>query len=341
MFVHPLFDYLLIGGGLSLIVIPLSGLLPENRPLATFGVLPWFLLLSNSAHFAASTVRLYTKEGTRESLPFMTGMLPAIFLAMVFVSMLFADLVGRYLLIIYLTWSPYHYSAQAFGLSVMYCYRSGFRLTELQKRCLWWVALLPFFKAFLASSRHFLPWTLPPEWIWADLQFHRIESALEVGISIAAMAAPLLLFAWIQRTSSGRVPLISLLIIMTNAVWFVAYDFVDAMVLATVFHGIQYLAIVVIFHVKEQMGRDGNRHGPFYHALWFYVVCVGLGFSLFNCWPIGNELLGFDPATSTMIVIAAINIHHFVVDSRIWKLERDRGNRKVLIEGASEPVAVT
>jgi hypothetical protein len=37
---------------------------------------------------------------------------------------------GRYLFALYLIWSPYHYSRQAYGLSMMYAYRSGCALEE-------------------------------------------------------------------------------------------------------------------------------------------------------------------------------------------------------------------
>ena len=41
------------------------------------------------------------------------------------VGVLFPERLGTQLHSLYLTWSPYHYAAQAYGLAVMYCYRSG------------------------------------------------------------------------------------------------------------------------------------------------------------------------------------------------------------------------
>ena len=128
-FVHPLFDYLLIGGGLSLATT--AFLVWGGAPAAT-GVLqsslPLLLLFNNSAHFAASTVRLYTKPGTFRQFPFLTLGLPLATVAILTLAMLLPDLLGRNLLTLYLTWSPYHYAAQAFGLALMYCYRSGCEL---------------------------------------------------------------------------------------------------------------------------------------------------------------------------------------------------------------------
>jgi len=49
-FVHPLFDYLLIGGGLSLLVIPIVRASLGERAMMSYSMLPWFILFSNSAH---------------------------------------------------------------------------------------------------------------------------------------------------------------------------------------------------------------------------------------------------------------------------------------------------
>ena len=53
-FVHPVFDYLLIGGGLSLVVAALVYLKADLTISLSAGWLPAFILLSNSAHFASS-----------------------------------------------------------------------------------------------------------------------------------------------------------------------------------------------------------------------------------------------------------------------------------------------
>ena len=47
-------------------------------------------------------------------------------------------------------------------------------------------------------------------------------------------------------------PLISLLTVVTNGVWFFVLAPLDAFVYATIFHGIQYIAIVIVFLASEQ-----------------------------------------------------------------------------------------
>jgi hypothetical protein len=332
-FAHPVFDYFLIGGGLSLIVIPAVYWLSDRSTMFDSSILPWFILFSNSAHFAASTVRLYTKRGTRDSLPFLTLAFPAVTLGVLTLCMLTADWVGRYVQLIYLTWSPYHYAAQAYGLSVMYCVRSGCDLTKRQKHALWWIAILPFFKVLIfALSKHAVSWTVPDYVLWSHVDWRSWIDWVSMILGGSALVLPILLFGQVWRTTGRSMPLISLLVILTNALWFVVFPLVDGFVWTTMFHGIQYLAIVMIFHVRDRLALPGNKRSAASHAVWFYGASILLGYAMFNCLPYGYQMLGFGAAKSVLLVIAAINIHHFIVDGYIWKLGRGDVNRRV-VEG--------
>lgn len=335
-FVHPVFDYLLIGGGLSLVIIPAVFLLGGPPFMADFSMLPWFILFSNSAHFAASTVRLYTKSGSREALPFLTMVFPLVTLCVLTLCIFEADVVGRYIQLLYLSWSPYHYAAQAYGLAVMYCVRSGCILSTNQKKALWWIALLPFFKVLLvAVSKHLASWHMPEYLLWSDVDW---RGAVEIAgrlLGILAMFLPVALFGIVWRSHDRSMPVISLLIIMTNGVWFVVFPLIDGFIWTTIFHGVQYLAIVMIFHVRDRVALPENRRSVAFHVLWFYGMCLVLGYALFNCLPYGYQMLGFGAAESVLLVIAAINIHHFIVDGHIWKLRRGDINRRV-VEAASD-----
>jgi hypothetical protein len=128
-------------------------------------------------------------------------------------------------------------------------------------------------------------------------------------------------------------PLIALLTVVTNGIWFFVLAPLDAFVYATIFHGVQYLAIVIVFHLQDRMAEPGNRHGRVYHVLWFYGACLLLGYGLFHALPLGYVFLGFGRVESVLLVVAAINIHHFIVDAFIWRLKRSDGNYRIM-EGA-------
>ena len=330
-FVHPLFDYLLIGGGLSLLVIPIARATMGDRVMMSYSMLPWFILFSNSAHFAASTVRLYTKPGTRSALPFLTMAFPLVTIAILTSCMFFADLAGPYLQAIYLSWSPFHYAAQAYGIAVMYCYRSGCTLTPENKRLLWWIAVIPFIRVLLQSTdKHFLWWFMPDATAIAEAPWANSFGLLAAALGVLAIVLPFFVYFRVRKTQGQPMPLISLLAVVTNGIWFVTFSHYDAYIWATVFHGVQYLAIATVFHIKDQVARPENTRGPMYHAIAFYALSLLLGYGLFNCWPQAYMLFGFGPAESVLLVIAVVNIHHFIVDAYIWKLKPGDSNRQVV-----------
>jgi hypothetical protein len=328
-FLHPAFDYLLIGGLLSLIVFAALAWNPLELPILRGNDLWAFILLSNSAHFAASTVRLYTKPGARTALPGISIALPIAMLAVLTLCMFRADTLGTQFRALYLTWSPYHYAAQAYGLAVMYAYRSGCLLGSTNKRLLWWAAMLPFIFNFLLAPRAGLHWLDFAGWLDNPTATAGFDLVLTWMPWLAFAAVPLL-FWQIWRTESRPMPLISALSLVANGFWWFVFPPLQAFVWATIFHGIQYLAIVIIFHVKEQTGRADNRHSAPYHVVWFYGMSLLLGYVLFDPFPRLYVSAGFSPTQSMMLVVAAINIHHFIVDAFIWRLGRSDNNRAIV-----------
>lgn len=331
VFLNLPFDYLTIGGGLSLIAVAglaLGGQLGTDGAAAAS--LPVLVLASNSAHFAASSVRLYTKPGAFQTWPFLTMGLPLATLAVLSIAIAWPGSIGWNLQALYLTWSPFHYAAQAFGLASMYHYRSGGSLGESDRRLLYATCMLPFVFAFLDAQDSGLAWFLPAQIQSAYPLLHDSIRTASFGIAVLVFASPLVLATRLYSSSRRGLPLISWLIILTNGIWWIVFRFYDAFVWATVFHGIQYLAIVTIFHVRDQTAQPHNRRGPLAHALRFYAVSFVLGYLLFYVWPFAYLLAGFSLSESMLLCAAVINIHHFIVDRYIWRLRKDSANRVVV-----------
>jgi len=317
------FDYLFVGGGLSLVLTAylLSGGASWASALLQ-AQLPALILLSNSAHFAASTVRLYTKKDGFESFPFLTMVLPLVSIVVLSAGVLGPETLGRGLQALYLTWSPYHYAAQAYGLALMYGYRSGSTFGEAERLWLRLSCLCPFLFAFVSSSEAGLGWLVPRSLLSLPI-LENLRAVAATGLKALSFLLPVGLFLWLLRGPRPRLPLLSLLVVVANGIWWITLVYMQAFVWATVFHGLQYLAIVVIFHVRERVAAPGNTASWWSHALRFYLACLVLGFLLFQVWPYGYVLLGFTLAQSLLLVTAVINIHHFVVDAYIWRLRRD------------------
>jgi len=345
MFVHPAFDYLVIGGGLSLPVVALvlfngvsiGGPGPLlGAPAALFAAL---FIVSNNAHFAASSLRLYTRPGAVRQWPVLTLGAPVLAVALVSGAIALPEPAGFSLWILFQLWVPYHYSGQAYGLAAMYAYRSGAELEPLERRLLRWACFMPFAwslfqlqgptgQVLKALGYPDIP-LLGPARAWAS-----------GGLAAVALALPLGVFAYLVWRRRVALPAICLLLTATNAVWWVLLMPREAFVWATVFHGLQYLAIVTIFHVKERVRTPGNARGALAHVLVFYGANVVVGYALFELWPKLYGLAGYDLHKSILLVAAIVNVHHFLVDAYIWRLRRDPNYRTVVDTADSRAATV-
>jgi hypothetical protein len=157
------------------------------------------------------------------------------------------------------------------------------------------------------------------------------------GLWLAAWALLPLVFAYTWKR--GAMPVISFLIVFSNGIWLLTLAYMDAFVWATIFHSLQYLAIVTIFHVKDRTQRPGARHGWAWHAAGFYAMCLPLGYLLFHAWPNAYLWAGYGFAESLLLTTAVINIHHFVVDAYIWRLRR--ANNQRIVAMAAVPASAT
>jgi hypothetical protein len=199
----------------------------------------------------------------------------------------------------------------------------------VDKKYLWWVSMTPFFYNFFSGRKIGLNWVVPTS-ILSLPQVAGVLQGWQMVLAVLSFVAPVLLFVKVWRSGNGPLPLISLMLIVANGIWWLVLNEVDASIWATIFHGIQYLAIVIIFHVKDQMSRGDNRHGVLYHTASFYGMSLILGYALFHSLPLAYVSAGFGTVESMLLVVAAINIHHFIVDAYIWRLKRDEGNRQLV-----------
>ena len=344
------FDLIFVSGGLTLPVLAWRLWGGSSAMLFIVAWAPLLMLLINQSHFAASSVRLYTRPGAFARWPFLTMVLPILTIAALTLFIVFSGQIGRHLWALALSWSPFHYAAQTFGIASIYCYRSGCALNQTERRLLRVACLMPFFRSLLggASSGYGIGMIVPPAWIEATPE---AVALLRGGIAlfdVLTFAMPALLVFVVARRSRELasldptggprrpgVPLLSLFTILASGVWFVFFDYLGAFVWATVFHGLQYLGIVATFHARERAGAPEARHGALYHTALLYVVCLALGYALFQCWPRAYELAGFGMVETTFLVIAMINIHHFIVDAFIWRIRKDPNYKTVIAESTA------
>jgi hypothetical protein len=204
----------------------------------------------------------------------------------------------------------------------MYCYRSGCALGPSHKRWLRLACLMPFLFALVNARGAGLEWFVP-ESVWKTAPIDHARAFLLTTLGLLSFVLPSVLFLRLQFVLQRPMPVISLLLMVSNGVWWITLTYMDAFVWATIFHSLQYLAIVTIFQVKDDLRRAGAARRWWPYALRFYGLCLLLGYFLFQVWPHAYVLMGFGYAQSLLLVVAVINIHHFVVDAYIWRLRKD------------------
>src|SRR5438270_11421820 len=80
-FIHSWVDYLIVGAAWSIVVTGILLVRPTLLTTVSPEALAALILVVNSAHFAASTVRLYSDPQNFTKFPFLTMLLPIVTVA--------------------------------------------------------------------------------------------------------------------------------------------------------------------------------------------------------------------------------------------------------------------
>ncbi len=138
-------------GGLSIIVF--LGLRLFSTGEVTPAAVEAAAVLSvfvNYPHFSATVYRLYQSPENIRQFPVTSLGLPLLLVGAVALSLWQPQWVAPYFVTLFFIWSPYHYSGQTIGVTMLYARRSGFEIGRWQR-----LALSAFvFSTFLANFAH-------------------------------------------------------------------------------------------------------------------------------------------------------------------------------------------
>ena len=337
-FYGPRFD-LIIGCGawsvpLLLIAFYCSANYPQGISIAFYAL----ALVFNYPHYMATIYRAYrTREDFAKYKIFTLHLTILVGLLLVLTHVSYQLLAVAFTL--YLTWSPFHYTGQNFGIALLFARRNGVKTTREARRM--------FYIAFLASYAMFF------------LAVHSFASAdqfiltLGIPLKVARILWVAMLFTFVVAAISSlsafvkqtgwramRAPIV---LLSTQVVWFVVptaltlfsnIDFLQARSTAgilAVMHPAQYLWITSYYARREsQESQTGQPDAvPLQRNRWrvyayFAVLIVG-GIALFVPGPwLASRVLHMDFSASFLAFTALVNIHHFLLDGAIWKLRDGR-----------------
>ena len=221
--------------------------------------------------------------------------------------------------------SGWHAAMQAFGTFVVYAQKAGYALTRVQRHVVlghlytvWLSDVFVLNAAGSVYSRNGLSapaWGLPLIWI----QVGNAAALASLILVLAAVVAPNV------RTQRRLPPAGACIALGAFYFWIIPARYVPVFAVAypTIAHALQYLVFV---------NKVPSRNK---YVLYAALVAVGFIFMelipgwLDQSWATARTGVGF----FTLSVFVLVNLHHYLLDSRIWK----RGNGNLLSKVLAQP----
>lgn len=320
------FDIGLIFG--TLFVALLSAFIVVRNPALFPLVLFLDLWLLGYHHVIATFTRLcFDRTSVREH-PFILFGLPVIVLAGV---LLVTFLFGIWALTsIYLYWQWFHYTRQSWGISQGYRRKANAGKQESDRLLTWAFYLLPLWGILYRS------WQAPDKFIGIDLVVIPTPYVLVALVGVMAVGSLVLWAAQRFRSLMNGEPLWIHTAYMVShfIVFYVGYimieDITYGWLAINVWHNAQYILFVWLFNNKRyQSGFDAeaavmswlSQNGRmFAYMAVFFSISTGVYFLLEQA----HSFILSVGIPSTIVLYQAINFHHYVTDSVIWKLRKPK-----------------
>ncbi|MDJ0847161.1 MAG: tetratricopeptide repeat protein [Myxococcota bacterium] len=356
---------LLLGCGLGYVLLFAVFLLAgtERASISALGVVPLISILTGTPHYGATLLRVYERREERRAYAFFAVWVTAAVWGLFYLG-LYSALLGSLLVTLYLTWSPWHYTGQNYGIAVMFLRRRGVALDAGAKRLLYLSFLLSYALTVLALHGADTEGTYSAFTPYQGGAFRLIRlgipspvwEAAFVGIGIAYLGVLAVTARVLLQRASARDLAPTATLALTQMLWFslpTAARFggllgpdgplsLDATAYAFFWvatgHSVQYLWITTFY-------AAGSRSaGPRTFFLIKTLVAGSFIWSVpglvYGLTVLGTRFGGVAQGADTFVLLAAVvNLHHFILDGAIWKL-RDGRVAKVLIRRAPETPAM-
>lgn len=333
-FINGPIDFLFIGGASIILYLlfrfPLSNLDTYWSFEAAY-LMSW---LVNWPHFSATSYRLYHSKSNILQYPLTAIGVPILLFFGVLGSFLSPLGIAPFFVKFFTFWSPYHYSGQSLGISLVYCNRAGYRLSALERKLL----TGSIFFTFLTATARSETGTDPISYFGITYPRLGIPVGVADGLEVCMYLCALvfLILMGIRTVKKKRLPpWILFLPAIAQYVWFHLGGRLPVFnVFVPLFHSLQYLLIAWSVQLKEKM--DQNGIGPSRGYAWKESLQWGTGnflggVGLFWILPRLGQLAGFPLSFAEPVLVAAVQIHHFFVDGVIWKLRNPKVRSPLLV----------
>lgn len=314
-------DFLLLGPGFTLLTSGVLGTLAALGHLELATSIAFALtLLFVGPHYAATYRRAYASAEILRAHPVVTLVVPIVLGGAAVAAVKWPRGVGVAFFAVYVIWSGYHYSGQSLGLAMLYPLRQGARLSASEKRLIafplyasWIVSLLGLFRLDVAVRN-------PAYQLTRESLFRAPLPAWALVVAAAGVVASLSSVAVLARRRRRRgtpLPPAVWSVVLAQVAWFLIglWNPFFNIVLVPIFHGAQYLSITSWHQTR-------GKNGLLFAA--YALTVVALGFAINpGFMVVGRMLAGPGPVVAAA-VLTFVNLHHFLMDGRIWRLRERR-----------------
>jgi hypothetical protein len=306
----------------------LTGLVILIEPSLFYPILVLDLWFLGYHHVIATFTRIcFDKQSFAENKFLMVGLLPIVIVATLGVAWVF----GLWVIVtIYFYWQWYHYTRQSWGISRAYRGKDAGAQYEdgwLDQAIFY---AIPIFGILARSAEQH------PTFIGLELWSVPVPPAIA---TISGYVAIALLAYWlaarIKAALVGQLAVVHTMYMLTHfAIFFLAYIATDDITLGwlmiNIWHNAQYILFVWMFNTKRfSNGIDPDAKFLSYISqpgrLWLYLLtCVLITGVLYWGFLRTLDWLFFAGLSATIVLYQIVNFHHYMVDSKIWKLRKPK-----------------
>ena len=322
------------------------------RGLIPITLAPMIAIFIGQPHYGATLLRVYEHRKDRRSYA-LFAVFGSALIWLAFAAGVHNDVVGSLLLTLYLTIAPWHFAGQNYGIAMMLMRRSGTEISYLTQRV--------FHASFVLSTLLTILSLHGPARPNAEYAFVSYQGSaynfMSLGMTAASKDTAVLVLAgayllsliaaglMLMRKATLKQITPAAAIVVTQALWFSipvvtrhfgffgqieplsAQHAAYTIFWVSIGHSIQYLWVTTYF---ARRAEHPSRAVP------FYAKCMLAGTATFAIPTLlfAPSLLGRVSMDAGLLVMisAAVNLHHYLLDGVIWKLRHSR-IANVLIRG--------
>jgi tetratricopeptide (TPR) repeat protein len=325
---RPWLDLIVGCGAWSAPLLAFALLLPATRSHSWAVTFYLLAIVFNYPHFMATIYRAYHTRENFDKYRFVTLHVTLLILA-TGVLMHASPRLFPFVFSLYIYWSPWHYSGQNYGLLMMFAKRSGATVTLGERK---WLRA-GFIASYCMLLGSFITGgSVDPLILSPGLPAH-FTLPLRLALGVAFFVCTFMGFRRMVREHGVRAMAAPLTLAFTQFLWFVLPTFLElnsasqipqtrySSGILAVLHSTQYIWITSYFQRREAAAAGKSNW-----SIWaYFVTLLAGGIALFIPGPwLVSYLFHYDFTTSFLIFMALVNIHHFILDAKLWKLRDTR-----------------